>query len=155
MSSTTGTTGLESDPGPRVTDPELDAPRHRAPVRLDPDFRKYQRLVANPFLALTIFIFWCMGFRWAFFEKNLAILGLLLLGLPGIACALQFHCLDCNATDVLFRWKRHACEGAVMRQVARQTRRLRGPNPMTQTILWGYAIVIAAFLALTTWRLRG
>src|SRR5215217_5054790 len=112
-------------PGPRRHDPELDASTARPPVRLDPDFSRHQRLVANPFLALAALVPWFAAVRLALLDRNLPLVLLLLAGLAGIACLLQFHCLDCGTTGSLFRWRGHACEGAVARQLTGRARRLR------------------------------
>src|SRR4051794_22891087 len=61
------------DPAPttRTHDPELDSPRGRGPVVLDPIFAENQRLVANPFLALAASLPWLAAFRHAMIVRNL------------------------------------------------------------------------------------
>ena len=100
---------VESVPTQRQYDPDLDAPRARSPIRLDPYFRDYQRLVTNPFLAVLFTIPWGLAFRRMVLDKNLPVTLVMLLGIAGIVCLIQFHCLDCGATGCFFRWKRHAC----------------------------------------------
>lgn len=121
----------------------------RSPILLDPYFQEYQRLVSNPFLALAALIPWYVAIRRAFLAKHVPMILLLFASLFGIAYLLQFHCLDCGATGSLFRWKRHACDRAIARQLGYARRRwLLGPNPMTQTVLWGITVVVVGFLAL-------
>jgi hypothetical protein len=132
----------------RPHDPEIDRPV--APRRLwsdEPFHLENQRLVANPFLALAAFCVWLKGAVWALEARHLgAFTGLLLL-LGGVVWLLQFHCLDCGTTGVLFRWKGHACERALRRQTERRPIRFRTPNPVAQLVLWAYAVTVAAILA--------
>jgi hypothetical protein len=109
--------------------------------------QEYQRLVANPFLALLGLIVWFAALRQALAIRNLPLTGLALFGLVGVGYLLQYHCLDCGATGLLFRWREHACERVRARQRTGQVRRLRGPNPVFQTVLWGYLLTGMAILA--------
>lgn len=137
-------------PGPqtRPHDPDFDTPARLSPILVQPDFASCQRLVANPFLALLLMIPWVVGFRDAFLRRDPLILLALLLGLVGIACLLQYHCRDCGKTGLLFSWRSHACGHALARQFSQKRRRLRGPNPTTQTVLWMYLLAIVTFLAI-------
>lgn len=103
--------------------------------------------MANPFLAVLGLIAWVAALRQALALRNLAAVGLALLGLFVLGYLLQYHCLDCGATGLLFRWKSHACERVRARQQSNQVRRFRGPNPVFQTVLWGYLLAIVAILA--------
>jgi hypothetical protein len=147
MTSTSDLQRSEPAAEPRSFDPEFHALAPRTPDYLDRSFEAYQRLVANPFLALFALIPWGIAFRWAFLARSLEGLGALLIGLGLILCLLQFHCRDCGKTGSLIRWRSHVCERAIARQRAGRYRSFRGPNPTTQTLLWGYAIVVAALLA--------
>jgi hypothetical protein len=130
-------------------DPEFDPPRRPGPRPSRPPFlpQEYQRLVANPFLALVGLIAWVAAFRWALIRRSLAEVGIALLGLVAVFFLLQYHCLDCGATGLLYRWKSHACECVRARQEADRVRRFRGPNPVLQTVFWGYLLAGAAVLA--------
>lgn len=136
-----------SAPSP-THDPELDPPRRRPSGPERPPFipQEYQRLVANPFLAIVGLTAWFAAIRRAFAVRNLTMFGLALLGLVAVFGLLQYHCLDCGATGHLFRWKSHACERVLARQRTNDVRRFRGPNPMFQTVLWLYALAGAAIL---------
>jgi hypothetical protein len=141
--------GIDSEP--RAYDPEFDVTRHGRQYFVNPYFHEHQRLVANPFLALASLIPWMLLFRHVFVARHLgALIGLLAL-VAVIPCLLQYHCLDCGATGMLFRWRRHACARVLARQVLATRGRFRGPNPTTQTVLWGYAIVIVALLTAVYW----
>jgi hypothetical protein len=133
---------------PPTHDPDLDPP-HRAASDGRPPFlpQEYQRLVANPFLALVGLIAWFAAIRWALASRNDWLLALAVAGLVAPASLLHYHCLDCGATGILFRWKSHACDRVRARQRIDQVRHFRGPNPDTQTILWGYLVAIVAILA--------
>jgi hypothetical protein len=128
-------------------DPDLDPPRGvPATYRRPPLPQEYQRLVANPFLALFWLIVLSGVFRNAVDLKSLPLLGVAVLGLVVAGYLLHYHCLDCGATGRLFRWKEHACPSVVARQQAGRVRRIRGPNPYLQTILWGYVLGVLAVL---------
>jgi len=133
--------------GPRQPDPDLDWPLGSSPIRLDPYFEQYQRLVSNPFLALAALVPWFAAMRYAFQIKNGLSILFLAAALGAIGWLLQFHCRDCGATGALFRWRRHACELALARQRTQTHRRFRGPNPVTQTVLWGLVVLVMGFLA--------
>jgi hypothetical protein len=134
-------------PPPPTYDPDLDPPRGvRVPYRPPPIPQEFQRLVANPFLA----VFWLVvlfGFlRLALDLRSLPMVGIVLLGLLVAGYLLQYHCLDCGGTGRLFQWRDHACPSVVARQRAGRVRRFRGPNPLLQTILWGYVLGVLAIL---------
>jgi hypothetical protein len=133
-------------------DPDLDPPRFHPPGTsggrppLIP--QEYQRLVANPFLAMLGLIVWFAAFRQALAARNLLLVGLALSGLAVVVYLLQYHCLDCGTTGPLLRWKSHACSRVLARQETGHVRRRRGPNPVFQTILWAYLIAAAAVLVI-------
>jgi hypothetical protein len=148
-SATTDASLPEPSPPGRTHDPEFDVPGPRAPTnRFDLHWPQgYQRLVANPFLALLAFIGWCYAFWHGLLLRSFPLAAVLFASLVGVLFLLHYHCLDCGATGWLFRWRSHVCEQVLARQHAGRRRRFRGPNPVTQAILWGYAFVIAAILA--------
>ncbi|WP_406695749.1 hypothetical protein V5E97_32585 [Singulisphaera sp. Ch08] len=145
---------MEPLSGRHQHDPDLDRPPARVSILLEPYFEEYQRLISNPFLALAALIPWFVATRMAFLAKHVPSILILLASLVGIAYLLQFHCLDCGATGCLFGWKHHACDRALARQFARRRRRLRGPNPATQTVLWGLIVMIVALLSAIAFRPR-
>jgi hypothetical protein len=114
--------------------------------------QEYQRLVANPFLALVGLIAWVAAFRWALNRRSLGAVGPVVFGLVAVFALLQYHCLDCGATGSLFRWKSHACDRVRARQEADQVRRFRGPNPVLQTVLWGYLLAGVAILGIVLYQ---
>ena len=59
----------------------------------------------------------------------------------------HYHCLDCGRTGRLTRWKRHVCPEVARRIVEGRPRRLRGPGPLAQTLLWGYVLAVILVLA--------
>jgi hypothetical protein len=132
-----------------IHDPDLDPPQGRAASsRRPPAFpQEFQRLIANPFLALCWVVILFAVLRQAVHAKSLPLAGVVLLGLVAAGYLLHYHCLDCGATGRLFRWKTHACTSVVVRQQTGRVRRLRGPNPMLQTILWAYLLIPLLLLA--------
>lgn len=133
-------------------DPELDPPPVRRPERLAPDFKRFQRLIANPFLALAALVGWFFGLRQALDARSLPAVLALAASLGGVVFLLHYHCLDCGATGWLFRWRTHACPRSLARQREGQPLRFRGPTPTTQLVLWGYALLIGTLLALVVLR---
>jgi hypothetical protein len=144
-----GSLRVASDPEPSIHDPELDAPRTgarrtRRPVPLP---QESLRLLANPFLTVSIVLFGLLELSSALRDQSLpGFLGALIT-LAGSVLFLHYHCLDCGATGILFRWRRHECERVLIRRITGPTRRLRGPNPTVQTIAWGYLLLGFAILS--------
>ncbi len=129
-------------------DPEFDPAPARRPILHADDAHAYQRLVVNPFLALLALIGWVALMRFGFRER-LLLAFLLAQVLPVMAFfAVQYHCLDCGATGCLSRWKDHACESVVARQLAGRPRRFRGPNPRAQMLFWIYGLMALAWYAM-------
>jgi hypothetical protein len=67
------------------------------------------------------------------------------VGIPLIAAIFlprlfHYHCLDCGATGVLHRWRHHACSRVLERYHAGRPRRVRGPTPPAQFVLWLFAL---------------
>jgi hypothetical protein len=134
---------------PDVRDPEFDAPRAavrrpRGPVLMP---QETQRLLANPFLGVSLLIFGIVLFASGYEGRSPALLGIALLLALSSVVFLHYHCLDCGATGFLFRWRRHECEHVLLRRLAGSVRRWRGPTPVLQTILWAYALLVVAILA--------
>jgi hypothetical protein len=133
------------EPGPTTFDRDLDLlPRLSVPEPIEP-VDLYQRLVANPFLAVLC---WLAAFgllRESMRRENLALLmtGITLLFLAFFF--LQFHCLDCGATGWLLRSWAHRCPAVVARQRSRMVRRIHGPGLKIQLAAW-FIIITAAFV---------
>jgi hypothetical protein len=140
------TTGTATDTG--LHDRELDLPR-RAPrrrrIRVE-GLEPYQRLVANPFLAVLGLIGWyalmayvLRGRRIDLFFPSLGSLGLVIF-------LFQYHCLDCGATGRLTRWRGHCCAAVKARRDAGRRHRFRGPSPWAQTVVMllvlGYMVLL-------------
>jgi hypothetical protein len=145
------------DPFPRspTHDPDLDSPRQMAVLEPEPPLlpQEFQRLIANPFLALFGLVIWFQAFRYALWLRNLMLVSVIFLALAAVGYLLHYHCLDCGATGLLFRWKSHACPTVRARQLSNQVRRFRGPAPTMQLMLWMYALAgigILVFLGLRT-----
>jgi hypothetical protein len=109
----------------------------------------YQRLLANPFLALFGLIAWIGGLN-ALVVRQVAgamsgafaiALALLILFLPRL---LHYHCLDCGATGPLRRWRQHACAAVLARAESGRRRRLRGVTPPWQVVVWFWVLAILA-----------
>jgi hypothetical protein len=134
---------MEPRQQPPPHDPDLDPPRRATGASGDPPLHveEFQRLVANPFLALFWLIVLCGLVREALAEKNLGLVGIAACGLLVIGHLLQYHCRDCGATGLLFRWRSHACPSVLARQQTGRARRFRGPNPTTQLVLWIYVVI--------------
>ena len=109
--------------------------------------RPYQRLVANPFLAVLGLFAWAGALRLSWEARRAEFfLPALLAGLA-IPLLFQYHCLDCGRTGHVARASGHACAHVEMRRQAGRPRRLRGPSPWAQTKLWVVALAVAALYA--------
>lgn len=142
--------------GRPILDPDFSSslpPRRRLPPPIIP--QEYQRLVANPFLAVLYLIASMAAIRFVVLVKNLFLFLAVVASLGLSFLLFQYHCLDCGRTGWLFRWRRHACERVVERQSTGRVRRFRGPTPILQTILWVYLLLgIAVFVAIVSWGSR-
>jgi hypothetical protein len=136
---------VEPEPSPGTFDPDLDVPRRRSSRRSDESLEPYQRLVANPFLAVLCWLV-AFGFFRTALRRHSLIVFLAGLGLSFVAVLLfQFHCLDCGATGWLLGHRRHACSPVVARWQSRALRRFRGPRVKTQIVAW-FVLVASAFV---------
>src|SRR4051794_26234353 len=90
-----------------------------------PALHKYQRLVANPFLAVIGAIGWIAFLRFSLDERNLRNFFLAFAGVWLILFLFQYHCLDCGRTANLWGWKKHCCERVEARRLAGGPRRFR------------------------------
>ncbi len=135
------------DPRPDTFDPDLDLQPRRPEASTDP-IDSYQRLVANPFLAL---LGWLVAFallREALRHPNLPLFLTSLVVFIASVFLLQFHCLDCGATRWLPRYQRHACPAVVARQAYTSRRRIRGPGIRTQLVGWFVLMAIVFVLGM-------
>jgi hypothetical protein len=136
-------------------DAELDPPRPAAGGQPPLYLEESQRLVTNPFLGIFWLVLMVGLIRHALAIKSLLWLGLALSGLLLLGFLLQYHCRDCGATGVLFRWRSHACPSVLARQRAGLRRRIPGPNPYTQLILWVYLLAATGILVAVIHRHAG
>ena len=133
------------EPGRTTFDPDLDLqPRQPARDSIEP-IEGYQRLVANPFLAVLA---WLVAFGLVSESMKRQNLALFMTGIILLFVAfffLQFHCLDCGATGWLLRSWAHACPAVVARRQSRMVRRFHGPGLKTQLAAW-FIVMMAAFV---------
>ncbi len=127
-------------------DRDFDAPPGGLSVQYPPGYplAPYQRLIANPFLAVGVLLGAFGLIVNAVHRGNLALFSGafgLLLSTP---LFLQYHCLDCGCTGHVARASRHACEIVDLRLLSGHSRTVRGPTPANQTKLW--AIVLFPIL---------
>ncbi len=74
-----------------------------------------------------------------------------IIGSIAAVVSLQYHCLDCGATDSYHRWRRHACHRVVERWRTPYSAASRFfPTPGTQLVFWLLAIIIGFFLWVLT-----
>jgi hypothetical protein len=135
---------------PTGHDPELVAPRSARRRRAAGVSREYQRLVANPFLALVVFLFAFEAFLSLVTIEGMPALIPASVALASVAfplLVLHYHCLDCGKTGWLFRWKRHGCDTVLARQDSGVRRRLPMPSPTAQTVVWAYVFLGAVLIA--------
>jgi hypothetical protein len=133
------------EPGQGTFDRELDT-QVRRPVSdsLEP-IDGYQRLVANPFLAVLA---WLAAFALVSESMKRQNLALLMTGVILLFVAfffLQFHCLDCGMTGWLLRSWAHACPAVIARRQSRFVRRFHGPGLKLQLVAW-FILLMAVFV---------
>jgi hypothetical protein len=134
--------------GRTTFDPDLDV-RPPRPLRdsIAP-IDGYQRLVANPFLAV---LGWLVAFGVLIEsvkrEKLALFMTAIILFFVGFFF-LQFHCLDCGATGLLLKSSSHACPAVVERRQRQRARRFRGPGVKLQLVAWFIFLMTAFILAL-------
>jgi hypothetical protein len=139
---------VEPRPHHPTYDPDLDPAR---PGSLPPGpaplgFEDFQRLVTNPFLAVFWLIILFGLMREALAMKSLPLLGVTTCGFLVLGHLVQYHCRDCGSTGPIFRWRSHACTSVLARQQTGRARRIRGPNPSVQLVLWVYALIAGGIL---------
>jgi hypothetical protein len=128
-----------------VHDRELDAPLDRPSVRVRPaSTLGYQRLVANPFLAVLGLIVWYAAVRVTVQARRLDLFFLALLSLSLVIFLFQYHCLDCGATGRLVHWRGHVCERIRLRAGSGQPRRFPALSPVAQTLGWIYLLAVGS-----------
>jgi hypothetical protein len=130
-----------------LRDPDLDLPTGhsvRRRQRRHGTYQGYQRLVANPFLALLATIAWFFLIVQIVKSKQLVLFWPALVSVVLVVFLFQFHCLDCGTTGRLTRWRDHACEPVRLRYEAGFSRRVRFPNPVVQTVFWFYVLLMVA-----------
>ena len=137
---------------PAPPDPDFQATVPAPLIELDHSPESYLRLVANPFLGLFGLIVWLGALDWIVVKGGAGPFGLLALVLTlaslGLLPALfQYHCLDCGATGRLSRWRKHICPRSAARRFAGRPRRLRGPTPPVQVVLWLWGLMALTLLA--------
>jgi hypothetical protein len=141
---TTPESAAATDPAPAgMFDRDLDpspalaqSQRSRRRQRREPPIQRYQRLLANPFLAAAGLVGWIALVRLALRSERIDYIGASIVLLVPLGSLLQFHCLDCGKTAGLWRWRSHCCEAVQMRRATGRGRWFRGPAPPAQTFLW-------------------
>jgi hypothetical protein len=128
-------------------DADLDLQPFR-PEEPDEPIDEYQRLVANPFLALVGWLAAVGLVREAVLRRNLLLFLLSFVIFLLSFFLLQFHCLDCGATRWLLRYRLHACPAVMARRADRRRRRFRGPRLKLQLAGWFWLIAILFVLGM-------
>ncbi len=124
------------------------------PSGIAPEY--YIRLIANPFLGFAGLVGWLMGLIWVFgqLRQNLEMIGpmspiifaVLLACLALLPGLFQYQCLDCGRSGRMSEWRRHACPSSALRRLTGRPRRLRGPPPPIQVVLWLWFLLMAGLI---------
>jgi hypothetical protein len=126
----------------------LRGPRaERLPSSLPP-MHPYQRLVANPFLAVLGVVLWIFAITTAYETAQLWLFLMAFFSCVMFPLLFQYHCLDCGKTGLVHRSSQHRCPHVLARYLARRPRRFRGPTAIAQTKIW-----IVFFVALGVYAL--
>ncbi len=137
---------------PPERDPEFEPIIPTRLIELDHSPESYQRLVANPFLGFFAILVWLaalyaivvLGWVGAFAPMAVVLMIAILWLIPGL---FQYHCLDCGRTGKLSDWRRHICLHVAERRIEGRVRRIRGPTPPVQIILWLWILMALALSA--------
>lgn len=144
---------------PPSRDPDFGAaptaPGELLPSPLNPHL--FLRVVANPFLGFAALLAWVYLLIVVFRElrRMPELLGPLAPAVVVVFAAMlwlspslfQFHCLDCGCTGRLSRWREHSCLRSSWRRSSGRPRRMRGPPPLVQVVIWLWVLVLAAIWA--------
>ena len=140
-------------PSPRLPDGASDSAFDLLPSNPNQSARDglgieaYQRLIANPFLGVLALGGSWLAFRAAIEARQLDLEVLAASTVFVSRWLLQFHCLDCGSTGWLKRWRDHECHAVRGRLASHRPRRIRGPKPSTQTVLWFVGLLLGALYA--------
>ena len=107
----------------------------------------YQRLIANPFLAVLAVVSSAEAIRYSFRIQKVEILFTAICGSFLIPFLLQYHCLDCGSTGLVWRSSGHSCAFVQARIQAGRARRMRGPSATAQMKLWLLGLGAVGLLA--------
>lgn len=149
----------QPEPPPPTRDPEFGVVnsglQSHEPDDLHPE--AFLRVVANPFLGTFGLLLWLMALIWfgRLWQHNPQLISplapilavLLLSSLWLVPSLFQFHCLDCGRSGRLANWRGHVCPASAVRRLAGRPRRLRGPSPFVQIILWFWGGLALALVA--------
>jgi hypothetical protein len=143
-------------PPRRRRDLDLDSSAYPSAIPLDAPPEAYLRVAANPFLALfaVLFALAASDGLWSSqpFDGDtrmalvVAVWLSLLVAFPWLV---QFHCLDCGATGRLKRWRGHLCPRVAERRLLRKPRRVRGPTPSIQIVIWLWVFALTAVVVMS------
>lgn len=126
-------------------DEDLDLQPRRPAPEPDEPVEVYQRLIANPFLAVLAWLVSFYLFRESLRRQNLPLFLTGFVVFFGAFFLMHFHCLDCGATGWLVRSRQHACPAVVARRQGGWARRWRGPAIKIQLAAW-FIFMIAALV---------
>jgi len=136
------------EPGQGTFDRDVDSHPGRPPRVPFESLPSYQRIVVNPLLGVLVWLVMFALIRAGVKSQSST---LFLIGSSLFFAAFflhQFHCLDCGATDWLFRYRHHACPLIVARSQNREGGRFRFPSVKTQIMIWLYLVAGALLLLL-------
>jgi hypothetical protein len=133
-------------------DAELDLLPQRPTRRSRERIERYQRLIANPLLAVLGWVLLFPLLRFALRTRDLT--GVIVWVTQLFSCLLlmQYHCLDCGKTGWLPTFRRHACAAVIARWQNGEPRGLRGPGIKVQMIAWLIMLSLSLVLVLILWR---
>ncbi len=112
---------------------------------LDDEPEAYLRLIANPFLACSYIVLWLISLYETIVGVFVGPLSpilvvILIAGLGLVPMLLQYQCLDCGGSGRLTRWRKHVCYVSIARRDVGRRRRVRGPTPPIQLLIWFWVV---------------
>jgi hypothetical protein len=125
-------------------EPELDIPLGHSAEDAGNFVHGQARLIANPFLAILAWVLGGSILKRGLEMRNLTLSLTALLGISASLLLIQYHCLDCGATNWAFRARQHLCPRGVARGSMAGAGRSSSPTLSSQIKFWLMLTIVAA-----------
>ncbi|MDR3619197.1 MAG: hypothetical protein P4L85_07590 [Paludisphaera borealis] len=127
-------------------DPDLDIPRASARNPYGESVAEYQRVLANPLLAVVGLVGAWAVLCYSLRVRNLPLFLIALILTALCPLLIQYHCLHCGRTDFAFRSRRHACTETLRRWRLGEPATRKPPRLRTQVKAWIWSLFVAVLI---------